>query len=182
MTKSARIYGLSLYDLAVESGIAEQVLEQFREVRAIFRQNPEYAGLLSNPGISKEARNGMLEEAFGGQIHEYLMNFLKLLGDRDMLRELGDCCDEYVKRYNADNGIVTATVRTAVKLTKEQMYTLRDNLEKSEGKKIFLVQKVDRTIIGGLRVEMEGRMIDGSISRHLSIISKRLGDINLSAD
>ena len=99
-----------------------------------------------------------------------------------MLRELGDCCDEYVKRYNADNGIVTATVRTAVKLTKEQMYTLRDNLDKSEGKKIFLVQKVDRTIIGGLRVEMEGRMIDGSISRHLSIISKRLGDINLSAD
>ena len=182
MTRAARIYGESMYTLAVEAGIAETVLEQFREVRNIFRQNPEYAGLLSNPAISKEARGGMLDEAFGGRIEQYLLNFLKLLGDKSMLRELGDCFESYTRHYNADNGIVTAMVRTAVRLSDKQMQALKTNLERSSGKKIYLVQKIDRTIIGGLRVEMEGMMIDGSISRHLSLISKSLSDINLSTD
>ena len=182
MTRAARIYGGSMYDLAVEMGIAEKVLDQLRIVRVLFRQNPDYAGLLSNPAISRETRNAMLDEAFAGNINEYLVNFLKLLGEKNMLRELGDCCDEYRKRFNTDNGIVTAIVRTAVKLSEEQMRALRHNLEKSYEKKIYLVQKTDSTIIGGLRVEMEGKMIDGSIARHLSLISKRLGDITLTAD
>ena len=51
MTQTARVYGGSLYDLAAEEKLTEQILEQMKEIRRIFSENPEYVSLLGQPSI-----------------------------------------------------------------------------------------------------------------------------------
>ena len=42
MTKTARLYGGSLYDLASEEKLTEEMLEQLDMVRALFKEEPSY--------------------------------------------------------------------------------------------------------------------------------------------
>ena len=86
MTKTARVYGGSLYDLAAEEKLDGQIMEQMIAVRQIFRENPGYLKLLGEPAIPEDERLKMIEEAFGGQAERYLVNFLKLLCERKILR------------------------------------------------------------------------------------------------
>ena len=177
MTQAAKVYGGSLYDLAAEEKLDGQIMEQINEIRQIFRENPEYLKLLGEPAIPLEERIKMLDEAFGGQIELYLLNFLKLLCEKKILREFAGCCEEFRRRYNTDHGIVEAVVTGAVKLKDDQMEALSAKLEKVSGKKIHLTQKTDPTVLAGLRVEMEGRQLDGTVQGRISDIEKRLNEV-----
>ena len=177
MTQAARVYGGSLYDLATEEKLDGQIMEQMNEIRQIFRENPGYLKLLGEPAIPQEERIKLLDEAFGGQVEPYLLNFLKLLCEKKILREFSGCCEELTRRYNADHGIVEALVTSAVKLKDDQMEALRIKLEKISGKKIHLTQKTDPTVLAGLRVEMEGIQLDGTVQGRISDITKKLNEV-----
>lgn len=174
MTQTARMYGGSLYELAAQEQLADQIKEQMSQIRFLFRENPDYIRLLSEPSISKDERKELIEKAFGEQAERYLVNFIKLLCERNILREYGGCCDEFVRRYNADHGIAEAVVTSAVTLTPQQMEALKDKLEKISGKKVSLVQKKDAAVLAGLKVELEGKQLDGTVQGRLMGISKKL--------
>lgn len=177
MTKTAKVYGGSLYDLAVEENLDGQIMEQMIEVRQIFRENPDYLRLLAQPAIPEAERLKMIEDAFGAQAERYLVNFLKLLCERKILKEFSGCCDEFIDRYNSDHKIAQAVVTSAVKLSEQQMDALKAKLEKLSQKQVYLVQKTDPLVIGGLRVELEGMQLDGTVQGRISGISKKLNDI-----
>ena len=82
MTRTARLYGGSLYDLAAEEKLTGVILEEMQEIRKIFREVPEYLHLLGEPSIPKGERTELIENAFGTQAEHYLVNFLKLLCDK----------------------------------------------------------------------------------------------------
>lgn len=177
MTQTARVYGGSLYDLAAEEQLTGRIMEQMNEIRDIFRENPEYLKLLSEPSIPKTDRTGLIENAFGAQAERYLVNFMKLLCERNILREFSGCFEEFTRRYNAEHGIAEAVVTSAVALSDGQMEALKARLEKISGKKVSLVQKKDPSVLGGLRVELDGKQLDGTVQSRMSGISKKLNEI-----
>ena len=65
MTKTARLYGGSLYDLAVEEGNADELMQQTEQIRQLFRENPEYLRLLAEPSLALDERKGLIDAAFG---------------------------------------------------------------------------------------------------------------------
>ena len=177
MTQTARLYGGSLYDLAAEEQLTDIVLEQMTEAGQLFRENPEYVRLLGEPSIPKKERTGLLDTAFGEQMEKYLLNFLKLLCERGLLGEFEGCCEEFTRRYNLDHGIAQAVVTTAVALTDGQMAALTEKLEHISGKKISLIQKKDSSLVAGLKVELEGKLLDGTVQGRLSELSRKLNEI-----
>ena len=174
MTQTARIYGDSLYVLAAEEQLTDAMMQQMPEIRKMFRENPDYLKLLGEPSIPKQERIGLIETAFGGQAEQYLVNFLKLLCERNILMEFAGCCEEFTRRYNADHGIAEAVVTSAVALNAEQMAALKEKLEKISGKQVSLIQKTDASVLAGLRVELEGKQLDGTVQSRLSGISQRM--------
>ncbi|MDO4476178.1 MAG: ATP synthase F1 subunit delta [Lachnospiraceae bacterium] len=179
MTQTARMYGGSLYDLAAEEQLEDVMLEQIQQIRQIFRDNPDYLTLLCELSLSKEERTGLIETAFGEQVHRYLVNFLKLLCERNILNEYAGCCEEFTRRYNAEHGIAEAVVTSAVPLTEEQLKNLCTRLEKVSGKKVNLTGKVNPSLIAGLCVELDGQRLDGSVSARLTGISRKLSEVNV---
>ncbi len=179
MTQTARLYGGSLYDLAVEENLTEGILEQMKQIRVIFYENPDYMRLLSEPSVPKEERARLIDDAFGAQTEKYLVNFMKLLCERNILREYAGCCDEYIRRYNADNQIAEAQVTSAVALTDAQVQALTKKLEGISGKRVSLTCSVDPRIMGGIMVELEGKQLDGTVKGRLEGISRKLEDITL---
>jgi len=177
MTKTAKLYGGSLYDLAAEEALTEAMMEEMESVRRIFRENPDYLTLLSEPSIPKTERVSLLKKAFGGQIQPYLLNFLGILCENGTLREFGGCCEEFRIRYNTDHNIAEAVVTSAVSLSEAQAAALKQKLEDLSKKTIVLTQKVDKSLLGGLRVELEGKQLDGTALGRLLSLRKKITEI-----
>ena len=176
MTEYARVYGGSLYDLAAEEKLADIIMEQMLEMKKLFRENPDYLKLLSEPSVKKDERLKLIEDAFGSQAERYLVSFLKILCEKNLLREFEGCLEVFKNRYNEDHGITEAVVTSAVKLTDNRLVALKAKLEKTSGKRITLTEKIDPSIIAGLKVEMEGKLYDGSVLGRLEGISGKLNE------
>lgn len=179
MTERSRVYGGSLYDLAAEEKITAPVLEQMLVIKQVLRENPDYIRLLSEPSIKKAERLSLIDKALGASCEKYLVNFIKLLCERNMLNEYEGCCEIFKKRYNEDHNISEAVVTSAVKLSDDQLKKLTAKLEGISGKKISIISKVDPKILGGIRVELDGKQLDGSVSGRLGGIRKKLDEVVL---
>ena len=177
MSQTSQLYGGSLYELAAEEQLTETIMQQMIEIRQLFWDNPDYVRLLLEPSISKDERTGLIETAFGAQAERYLINFIKILCERNILGEYPECVNEFVQRYNADHGITEAFVTSAVALSKEQEQALAEKLARMTGKKVNLVTKVDPAVVGGLRGEIEGKLYDGTVSTRLSGFSRKLNEM-----
>ena len=177
MTSDQSLFGQSLYDLAAEEGIAGELLEEMTGVKAIFRENPDYIRLLSEPSIPRKERLKLVDDAFAGEVHPYLMNFLKILLENGALRLFSSCVSVFRSNYNRDNGIAEATVTSAVELSDSQKKDLLARLESVSGKKVLLRCRVDEGVLGGLRVELDGRLYDGTVSGRLADIRKKISQV-----
>ena len=67
--------------------------------------------------------------------------------------------------------------REILALTDEQMAALKDKLEKISGKTVTLTQKTDPTVLAGLKVELEGRQLDGTVKSRLDDLSRKLNEL-----
>ena len=179
MTETAKMYGGSLYDLAAEEGLETRILGELDEAVALFKESPEYLHLLSTPSIPKKERCGLLDEALRGQVHLYVLNFLKILCEKGTLRELSGCARAYRIRYNEAHGILEATATSAIALTKEQTAALHQKLEALTGKTIDLKTKVDPAVLGGIRLDIEGTELDGTVQNRLAALRRDIASVTL---
>ena len=179
MTEIARMYGGSLYDLAAEEGLETRVLDELDEAAKLIRDDPEYLRLLRTPSIPKKERCALLDEAFRGQVHLYVLNFLKILCEKGTLRELPGCARAYRIRYNAAHGILEATAITAIAMTAAQTEQLRQKLETITGKKIDLATKIDPSVLGGIRLDIEGTELDGTVQNRLATLRRNIAAATL---
>ena len=179
MTETAKMYGGSLYDLAAEEGLEPRILGELDEVQQLLKQNPDYLRLLSTPSIPKKERCGLLDEALRGQVHLYVLNFLKILCEKGSLRELSGCTRAYRIRYNQAHGILEATAISAVPLTEQQRAALLAKLESLTGKTIDLKTKVDAKVLGGIRLDIEGTELDGTVQNRLASLRRDIAAVTL---
>lgn len=174
MTKTAKTYGGALYDLAKEEGLCEALLNQLQLIAAVFDKNPEYRKLLLEPSVPKDERRGLLDDAWQGRVHPYVLNFMKILCDNGTIGQFGDCVEAFRKRYYADEGIMEVRAVCAAQLRPELQDKLRTKLARMTGKKILLTACVDTSLIGGIRLELPDRQYDGSVQHHLREIERLL--------
>ena len=172
MTELAKEYGAGLYQLAAEESISQPILEQMRTLRVCLKEQPQFLRLLSNMALSKEERVGIIDATFRGQVHPYLLNFLKILCERGALSEFNGCEEEFRALYNKDNGVVEASVTTGEKLSDAQRDRLIEKLRQMTGKQIDLSEKVDPKVIGGVLLEMDGQRYDNTVRHRLESIRR----------
>ena len=170
MTEIGSVYGDALYELAKEEGLTESVGAQLRLLQDSFRQEPEFIRLLSAPNLTKAERCQILDDCFRGKVEAYLLNFLKILTEKGYMRYFSDCTDAYTERYNLDNGILSVTAITAVSLNEDQTARLTEKLSRITGKKIALLNRVDPRVLGGIRLDYDGRRLDDTVSHRLDSI------------
>ena len=170
MTELAREYGDGLYALCEEENISKDVLEQLLMLQRLFREQPDFTRLLGNMSLSKDERVKILDSVLRGQIHLYLLNFLKILCERGALNEYEGCLAAFKTLYNQAHGIVEATVTTAVPLDDEQRARMAAKLSKMTDKLVVLNEKVDESLIGGVLLEMNGQRYDNTLKNRLKSI------------
>ena len=170
MSDRSKEYAEALFALAAEIKQEKPYLEALRVVGDALAAEPEYVELLAAPSIPRDERNALLEQAFGAAVPEQVLSFVQLLCAHGMVRSLPDCIEEYHRLYQAAVAMSTAYVTSAVALTEEQQTLLKEKLSAKFGRAIELVCTVDEHLLGGITVQLDGVVLDGSLRRRLQAV------------
>lgn len=174
MSQVADMYAQALYDLGKEENLEGTILDELDVLQKAFEQDPAFIQLLSTPSLSKQERCDVLDESFRGKIQPYVLNFLKILTEKGYMRYFLDCCRAYREQYNAEHGILPVRAVTAVALTQDQSKRLSDKLSRITGKTIQLTNRVDPSCLGGVRLDYDGKRVDGTVQSRLDAIGALL--------
>jgi len=105
-----------------------------------------------------------------------VLNFLKILTEKGYPRHFSDCYNAYRVHFNADHGILPVKAVTAVALTEDQSARLQKKLQTITGKTIELTNRVDPDVLGGIRLDYDGKRLDDTISHRLETIRSMLNN------
>ena len=174
MSQIATTYAQALYDLAKEEQLTQPILQQLMTLQEAFRQEPDFLRLMTAANLSKEERCGILDDSFRGRVEPYVLNFMKILTEKGYMRHFGSCAKAYRDAYNVDHGILPVQAVTAAPMTREQAERLSQKLEQLTGKTIDLSCRVDPAVLGGVRLDYDGKRVDGTVQSRLDAVSKLL--------
>lgn len=170
MTQVGSVYAEALYSLALEENLTEPILEELLALDAGFRAEPDFVRLMSAPNLPKAERCRILDESFAGKVQPYVLNFMKILTEKGYMRHFSDCCAAFRGLYNRDHNILCVRAVTAAPLTPEQSDRLKEKLAKLTGSTIDLTNKVDPACYGGVRLDYDGKRVDGTVAHRLDAV------------
>lgn len=174
MTEVAKAYAQGLYALAKEEELTQEILAQLQVLDESFSQEPDFLRILSSAEVAKSERCRILDDSFRGKIHPYLLNFLKILTEKGYIRKFSQCYQAFQDQYNRDNGIICVRAVSAVELSQEQREKLTEKLAQVTGKRIMLDCKTDPACLGGIRLDYDGKRVDGTVANRLATIDRLL--------
>ena len=174
MTEFGREYGEGLYALCAEEHIERDALREVQVLKESFRENGDFIRLLGNLTLPKEQRVAIVDDTLKGSVHEYVLNFLKILVERGAIHEFSECADAYQACYNREHGVVEAEVTTAKPLNERQREQLIQKLQSMSGKEVVIKEKVDASVLGGVLLQMEGKRYDNTVAHRLQAIRQAM--------
>ena len=170
MTTTSKEYAEALFELAAGDQVLEETSDGLVTVISALKQTPEYRQLLASAAVGKAARIEALEGAFRGKIPNVLLGVLRMMVSRGHMSALEGMAREYEELSREYRGESVALVTSAVPLKEAEAVAIRAELEKRFARRVILRCELDPNLIGGVRVEVEGRVIDGSIRNKLEQI------------
>ena len=172
MTDTSKSYADALFSLALETTTVAETLTALRAMLSGIYATEGALDLLASPSIPKDERCAVLEKAFGDVQPEHVMSFVGILVQHGHIRELNDCVEAYTALHDEHSRLSTAYVTSAVELTKGEKTELTEKLSRKFQRTIHLECAVDPSLLGGLIVNVDGKVIDGSLKHKLQEIKE----------
>lgn len=167
MPKIVNEYSDALFSVARENSEEKEYLDALNTVCGAFRENEEFLVLLKSVSVPKNERIKALEAVFLNFVPEYVLSFLALLCERGRIQDVFDIRNEYEKLYFAFSNISSAHITSATPLNENEKAKLEEQIEKLCSHKIRAEYSIDASLLGGIRVEVDSKVIDGSVKHRL---------------
>lgn len=168
MTQTNKEYATALFSLATENNSVDQYEKSLIEIGNIFKENPYYIKVLESPAIPLSERISFIDEAFGTVYTEYLISFIKVLCENGHITEICSCIEAFCDLVRIYKNRTVATVYYVEPLTQEQKNALVEKLQKISGKIIEPEFIKDESLIGGIKVQIDDKIFDGTIKNRLN--------------
>jgi F-type H+-transporting ATPase subunit delta len=171
-------YGKALFLLTEEEGLTEQIKTEAEAICRLLSDNPKYITLLDTPALSTAEKCKLLDEAFG-TFHEFLLNFMKIMVSKRSVYLFPRAYDAFCDAYDIKHNILHAKAVTAIPMDEKQKTAIIKKLSSITGKNVVLESIVDPTIVGGVRLQYDGKQLDSSLKSRLDALHKSLKQTNL---
>ncbi len=173
-TKSAAAYAKALFEIAQAEDEILRVQEDLDRVVSTIAGHLKLKEILGDAAFPSAKKQEMLRQIFAESISPITLNTLIMLVDAHRDDEITAVAAAYGEITEAGTGAMTAKVTTAVPLTAELREELKAKLADVAGKDVAIQEKVDPAILGGVVVEMGGKVLDGSVKARLSEMKSKL--------
>lgn len=175
--KVASRYAKSLLKIAIEENALEDLHNDMVLVNDICSNNNDLVLLLRSPIVKSDKKKNIVDAVFGSQLSKISNTFISLIITKKREGILNDIASSFIEIYKSHKNIKSATVTSAVPLTKEQKESVTAILNASKDtESVALTELVDPVIIGGMILRVGDKQIDESIKRKLTNLEMEFDD------
>ena len=167
-------YATALFEAAGDAGIQEQISEEAHGILDVFQEEPDFHRFFCTPGIPADEKKEVLTNVLAGKISSELLNFMCILVDKGRVRHFERMVRAYDTLLDQANGIASGEVFSAAPLSDDQIRRLEEQTGKLIDENVQLENHVDRSLIGGVRVQVAGKIFDASLKRKLEDMRSRM--------
>lgn len=170
-------YARALFDLVeAEGGRArvEETLGELEEIVELARSESGFGEFLASRILPEGARAGSLRRVFEGRVSPATLRFLLVLNRKGRLAHLPAIVAAFDALAQERFGRVEVDLYTAAPIDAEQLREIRQRLARALGKDVVVHPYTDGSMIGGVRLRIGDRLIDGSIATRLRRLRERL--------
>lgn len=171
-TAAARRYARAVFDLAQEDGQAGEWGRRLVSLRELL-SDQEVAAVLTNPTIPTEERMALISDA-PRVFDDETTNLARLLIESNRVSEVDAIEEEFERLADEAAGRVRAIVTTAIPLSTADRDRVVEQLSQRLGKEISIQLVVDKSILGGLKLQYGDRLVDASVATRLQQLRRRL--------
>jgi ATP synthase F1 delta subunit len=170
----AATYGTALFEVARDLDKIETTDEALTALDRIFRDEPEFFHLLCSPGIDAPGKKDALKAVLTDRVDKELLNFLFILIDKRRIGGFHAIVKAYRAQVNENLGISIGTAYSALPLPEDRRRRLEEETGKLLKKNVRLENLIDSEIIGGVRIFVDGKLIDASVRKRLDTLREQL--------
>ncbi|NQW30772.1 MAG: ATP synthase F1 subunit delta [Ignavibacteria bacterium] len=174
VTRIAKRYAKALLSLADDPAVELSVEKDFTVVREYLTASKDFRILMRSPVIKGLSKKNVIKELLTGKISNLFMDFLYLVIDKGRDEYYTRIDLEFSRLLDLKRNIIRATVISATDINEELQTAIANALSKKTGKKVIATYNTDAALIGGVKVMMNDRVLDGSIKQQLFELQKRL--------
>jgi|YNPNPStandDraft_1061719.scaffolds.fasta_scaffold50345_2 F-type H+-transporting ATPase subunit delta len=177
----AHRYARALFEAARDRDRLEDTWQGLQAVQRLADEIPDLREWLAHPRIPGARKKALLRDLLGPAVEALVVDFLGLLVDKERCAALDGVIAEFQRLRDESQGRVPARVTTALALTEEERAALRSRLQEWTGAaEIELREEVDSSLLGGAIVQVQGRLIDGSVRSRLAELRERLKRVRVT--
>lgn len=169
-TKSARRYARAIIETAANP---QAVKDELLGVAQTLKSNPDLERALTNPAVPATHKKAIFAAVFSG-LSAPLPRLFDLLMDAGRIELISEIVRRYREEWNARNNVHAARVVCATELDPESGQAVRKAIETAVSGSVEMETSVDSALIGGLKVEVDGYMFDGSVKARLQALRQHL--------
>lgn len=171
-TAIAMDYARILYSVCEEKKIVEEMLYEIKKFDLI--DTKEVDDFLTTPLISKELQIKLVNELKNAGIIKELLNLIKILLEQRHFQYFHEIVKEFQLIYQKKQNIKFVIITTARVLSNEIYDKIHDRIADKFSSNVILFKKINPDLIGGIKIEYDGKIIDNTIKKQL----KELININ----
>ena len=172
----ARQYTQAIYDIADENNQIKDYLNLSLAIIDVGLHNDKLFSYLGHPEVDPNDKKEIISDLTSE--YEYYKNWLYVIIDSGKSKYIKEYINDFIKIYNEQNNIIKGYVWTTEPIDKELSLQLEKLVSKKIDKKVMLENRINKEIIGGIKLEVGDNVWDNSIKNKLMQLLKEGSEKN----
>ena len=171
----ARRYAKALLEIGTKAGSVAQLHQELDRVAAAVEGNPDLDRLVHSPLVLPKKKAEVFQAILASaKVSHTLQNFFRVVAESGRLGLLKAIRASFAELVDERAGILEAHVASAHPLSDAQAQSLSAALAKRTGKTIRLTFRQDRSLLGGVKVQVGSTILDASLQGQLNQLKSKL--------
>ena len=162
----AKNYAEALYSISLEKDNYLDLQKETKALKEILKENEEFISLLCSSFIELKEKEDVIDKVLAA-FDEDIKSLIKVMCKNRCASILEEVLDEFNSLVNEKRGILEGLVYTVYPLNESQLTAITKKITEIEKVPCELKNIIDHTIIGGVKVAINGHVYDGSIANKI---------------
>ena len=174
-SETSERYSRALFEVVKETNELEKTETDIKNFAILLKNSLEIKNFIHNPTLSKDNQNNLIKLlAEKLNFSRSLKNFVFLLVEKRRIFFVEKIIDSFLRLCSKKRGEVKASLISSKELSEAELDNISKELSSSMSSTIKFNYKVDKELIGGLKLQLGSFMIDTSIKNKLNKYKQKM--------
>ena len=174
MNNLASRYASALLSLALEENKNEAYRNYLKVILETIQVDDSLERLLSCSTITKEEKKQIIDKVFINPPSVHIISFIKVIIDKSRGNYLKNMIEEFISLSNEKDGIAEGYIYCCDNISPKDKERIEEAISKKINRKVYLISKIDKRLIGGFKVVINDYVFDASIKNKIDSLKANL--------